>query len=71
MYGVDFDSPSSVSESNLVQVDDLPPCLTDEHMTHLQALIPHIDVLTDEWMISSYAIAKAYVYQHCSRVALM
>lgn len=46
-------------------MNDLPDLLSTEQLVDLRALLPAFNTLTDEWMISSYTIAKMYVHENC------
>ena len=47
----------------MVEVNDLPNLLSEDHVSNLKSLIPTF-TLSDEWMISSYTIAKMYVHEN-------
>ncbi len=66
-YGADWEGPVGIGtgDDDTVVVDNLPPMLSDDDQQTLRGQIPPFSTLTDEWMISSFTIAKVYVYQHC------
>ena len=57
--------PDGDGESTVV-VDNLPPLLSESQQQALAQQIPACDSLTEEWMVSSYTIAKTFVHQSCS-----
>ena len=67
LYGTDWEGPvpDSDNESTVI-VDNLPPLLSVSQQQDLSQQIPACDSLTEEWMISSYTIAKRFVHQSCS-----
>ena len=46
-------------------MNDVPDLLSTEQFVDLKSLLPTFNTLTDEWMISSYTIAKMYVHENC------
>ena len=45
-------------------MNNIPDLLSAEQIINLKALLPPFDTLTDEWMISSYTIAKIFVHEN-------
>ena len=66
-YGADWEGPvpDSDDESTVV-LDDLPPLLSGSQQQALAQQIPVHESVTEEWMISSFTIAKTFVHQSCS-----
>lgn len=66
-YGTDWGGPVPVSDDDgTVTLDDLPPLLSATQQQHLSEQLPTSGSLTEDWMISAYTIAKAFVHQSCS-----
>ncbi len=63
-YGANWEGPVGIGASDDDTVN-LPPMLSDDQQQTLRGQISPFSTLTDEWMISSFNIAKVYVYQHC------
>ena len=68
-YGTDWDGPVPVSDHDnegTVVLDTLPPLLSPTQQQDLSDQLPASGSLTEDWMITTYTIAKAFVHQSCS-----
>lgn len=68
-YGTDWDGSVPVcNDGDTVIVDDLPSLLSPAQQQALMDQLPDRDSgsLTEDWMITSYTMAKTFVHQSCS-----
>lgn len=66
-YGTDWNGPVPLdNDADIVVVDDLPPLLSSTQQQALKDQLPPSGALTEEWMITSFTIAKSFVHQCCS-----
>ena len=65
-YGIDWEGPvPDDNDENIVVVDNLPLLLSESQQQALEQEIPACDSPTEEWMISTYTIAKRFAHQSC------
>lgn len=69
-YGIDWNGSVAVRDDSdgTVVVDDLPPLLSATQRQALSDQLPQNDSLTEDFMITSFTIAKLFVHQSCSLV---
>ena len=66
-YGTDWNGPVPAdNDADQVVVDDLPPLLSITQQQALRDQLPPSGPLSEEWMITSFTIAKSFVHQSCS-----
>ena len=65
LTGIEGPIPVSSDESTVV-LQDLPNVLSETQKRSLTEQIPQYETLSEEWMISSFTIAKVFVHRLCS-----
>ena len=60
---MDCEGPVSLDDDNTVVVEDPPHVLNEEGSDILRQEIGQADVVTEDWMMQSFIIAKVFIHE--------
>ena len=60
---MDWEGPVSLGDDNTVVVEDPPRVLSEEGRDLLRQEIGQADVVTEDWMIESFTVAKVFIHE--------